>query len=49
VGHSGGLVLFWHESLEVILLGMNQHLIDIQVKDANSSSWYRISFVYGEP
>jgi hypothetical protein len=49
VDHSGGLVLFWHGSLEVILLGMNHHLIYILVKDVNSSSWYRISFVYGEP
>jgi hypothetical protein len=49
VGHGGGLALFWHERLEVILLGMNQHLIDISVKDANSSSWYRSSFVYGDP
>jgi hypothetical protein len=27
VGQGGGLVLFWHESLEVVLLGLNNHLL----------------------
>jgi hypothetical protein len=49
VGHSGGLVLLWHESLEVVLLGMNHHIIDIKVKDVSSGFLYRITFIYGEP
>jgi hypothetical protein len=48
-GQGGGIVLFWHESLEEALLGMNPHFIDIKVKDASLNSWYRITFVYGEP
>jgi hypothetical protein len=49
VGHGGGLVLFWHESLVVQLLGMNHRFIDVTIKDVNSNSRYRITFVYGEP
>jgi hypothetical protein len=49
VGQGGGLVLFWHESLEVVLLGLNNHFIDVRIKDADSNLWYRVTFVYGEP
>jgi hypothetical protein len=49
IGQGGGLVLFWHESLHVVLLGMNSHFIDVHVKDSDSKLWYRITFVYGEP
>jgi hypothetical protein len=48
-GQGGGLVLFWHESLEVDLLGSSPRFIDVKVKDVNLNSWYRITFVYGEP
>jgi hypothetical protein len=48
-GQGGGLVLFWHESLEVDLLGLSPRFIDVKVKDVNLNSWYRITFVYGEP
>jgi hypothetical protein len=49
IGQGGGLVLFWYESLQVVLLGMSNHFIDVRVKDVDSNSWYRITFVYGEP
>jgi hypothetical protein len=49
IDQGGGLVLFWHESLHVVLLGMNSHFIDVHVKDSDSKLWYRITFVYGEP
>jgi hypothetical protein len=49
VGQSGGLVLFWHESLEVVLLGLNHHIIDIKVKDVSSGCGCRITFIYGGP
>jgi hypothetical protein len=42
-------VLFWHENLEVVILGMSSRFIDAQVKDATSNLWYRIIFVYEEP
>jgi hypothetical protein len=45
----GGIVLFWHESLEVVLLGMSPRFIDVKIKDVSSNFWYRITFVYGEP
>jgi hypothetical protein len=45
----GGIVLFWHESLEVDVLGMSHCFIDIRVKDVVSNFWNRINFVYGEP
>jgi hypothetical protein len=38
IGQGGGIVLFWHERLEVVLLGMSPHFIDIQVKDVATSS-----------
>jgi hypothetical protein len=33
----------------VVLLGMSPRFIDIKVKDVSLNSWYRITFVYGEP
>jgi hypothetical protein len=48
-GQGGGLVLFWHESLEVVLLGMSSRFIDVRVKDGPTSLWNRITFVYGKP
>jgi hypothetical protein len=48
-GQGGGIVLFWHESIEVVLLGMSLHFIDIRVKDVDTNLWNRITFVYGEP
>jgi hypothetical protein len=32
-----------------VLLGMSPGFIDVRVKDVESNSWNRISFVYGEP
>jgi hypothetical protein len=48
VGQAGGLVLFWHESVEVELIGKHQRFIDVKVRDNNNSPWYRVTFVYGE-
>jgi exonuclease III len=48
-GQGGGIVLFRHESLEVVVLGLSPHFIDIRVNDVESSLWNRITFVYGEP
>jgi exonuclease III len=48
-GQGGGLVLFWHESLVVVLLGKSPRFIDVKIKDVSSNFWYRITFVYGEP
>jgi hypothetical protein len=38
-GQGGGIVLFWHESIEVVLLGMSLHFIDIRVKDVDTNLW----------
>jgi hypothetical protein len=48
-GQGGGIVLFLHESIEVVLLGMSPRFIDIRVKDVDTNLWNRITFVYGEP
>jgi hypothetical protein len=48
-GQSGGLVLFWHGDMEVVLLGSSSRFIDAHVKDRDSNQWSRITFVYGEP
>jgi hypothetical protein len=44
----GGIVLFWHESVEVIFLGMSHRFIDIRVKYISTNLWYRLTFIYGE-
>jgi hypothetical protein len=49
VSQDGGLVLFWHESVEVELIGKHQRFIDVKVRDINNSPWYRVTFIYGEP
>jgi hypothetical protein len=49
LGQSGGLVLFWHENVEVVVLGLRSWSIDARVKDATSNLWYRVTFVYREP
>jgi hypothetical protein len=36
-GQGGGIVLFWHESIEVVLLGMSARFIDILVKDVDTN------------
>jgi hypothetical protein len=36
-------------SLDVVLLDMNPHFIDVQVKDVSLNFCYRVAFVYGEP
>jgi hypothetical protein len=46
---SGGIALFWDESIAVTLLGMCNRLIDVQVQESPSSQPWRMSFVYGEP
>jgi hypothetical protein len=48
-GQSGGLVLFWHGDMELVLLGLSSRFIDARVKDRDSNQWSRITFVYGEP
>jgi hypothetical protein len=36
-GQGGGIVLFWHESIEVVFLGMSPRFIDILVKDVDTN------------
>jgi hypothetical protein len=37
VSQGGGLVMLWHESLQVVLLVMNNHFIDVCVKYTDSN------------
>lgn len=48
-GQGGGLVLFWHENLEVEVIEKHQHFIDIYVRENSDEVFSRITFVYGEP
>jgi hypothetical protein len=48
-GRSGGLALFWHESVEVNLIEKNFCYIDVSTRLSSSNPWFRITFVYGEP
>ncbi|CAO2207064.1 unnamed protein product [Urochloa humidicola] len=48
-GRSGGLALFWHESVEVNLTEKNFRYIDVSTRVSANDPWFRITFVYGEP
>jgi hypothetical protein len=49
VGLSGGLALFWDESINVTLLSQGEHYIDVTIKDEPNAAPWRATFVYGEP
>jgi hypothetical protein len=45
----GGIVLFWNESIKIIVLSYGLHYIDILVWDGDHHASWRGTFVYGEP
>ncbi|CAN6551855.1 unnamed protein product [Malus baccata var. baccata] len=47
VGRAGGLSLWWHESLNVIILFSSAHIIDVCFCLEDDRSWVRSTFVYG--
>ena len=49
VGRSGGIALFWDESLAVNLITISNKVIDVSVQEDPTSPPWRISFFYGEP
>jgi hypothetical protein len=49
VGRSGGIALFWDDSLKIDLITITNKLIDVEVQESPSASPWRISFIYGEP
>jgi hypothetical protein len=48
-GRSGGLALFWRESVEVNLIEKNFRYIDVSTRVSTEDPWFRVTFVYGEP
>jgi endonuclease/exonuclease/phosphatase family metal-dependent hydrolase len=48
-GQSGGLALFWHESLDVEIKIINERIIDACVRVSLSSEPWRLTCIYGEP
>jgi hypothetical protein len=48
-GRSGGLALFWHESLFVEVQDINERFVDSYIHVSPSSPQWRITCVYGEP
>jgi hypothetical protein len=48
-GFSGGLALFWHESICVEVQAMNNRYIDANVRESPSAPQWRLTCVYGEP
>jgi hypothetical protein len=46
-GRSGGLALFWHESVEVNLIEKNFRYIDVSTRLSSSDPWFRITCVWG--
>lgn len=49
VQRSGGVALFWEESLMVNLITILDKVIDVLLQEYPSSHMWRITFVYGEP
>ncbi|XP_073351694.1 uncharacterized protein [Aegilops tauschii subsp. strangulata] len=49
VGLSGGLALYWHESLTLDVKSMDQRHIDAYVSGAAGEPPWRLTCVYGEP
>jgi len=48
-GLSGGLALFWDDSICVSLLSQGERYIDVLVSDGPDSVPWQATFVYGEP
>ena len=48
-GLSGGLALFWHESLIIDILDKDDRYIDVAVRLHADAEQWRVTFVYGEP
>jgi endonuclease/exonuclease/phosphatase family metal-dependent hydrolase len=49
VGQSGGLALYWHESLTVDVKEKNDRYIDVHMQFAPNDPMVHVTFVYGEP
>jgi hypothetical protein len=48
-GFSGGLALFWHESIEVIVKDATARYIDVWMRISPDEPMFHATFVYGEP
>jgi hypothetical protein len=48
-GNSGGLDLFWHESVQVEVKEVTTRFIDIFIRESATSPQWHATFVYGEP
>lgn len=48
-GLSGGLALFWHESVSIDIKDMNERYIDAYVCLSPDDPLWHVTFVYGEP
>ena len=48
-GMSGGLALFWHDSLQVEVKEITPRFIDVHVRMSTSAPLWRATFIYGEP
>jgi exonuclease III len=48
-GMSGGLALFWHDQITVVVQDMNERYIDAYVRLSPTSPEWRLTCVYGEP
>ncbi|KAG0519662.1 hypothetical protein BDA96_08G006200 [Sorghum bicolor] len=49
VGLSGGIALFWDESVDVSLLSQGDRYFDVLIKESPDQAPWRGTFVYGEP
>ena len=47
-GHSGGLALFWQDSLSIFILGSQSNFINVKISLEQLGSWRCIGF-YGYP
>jgi hypothetical protein len=49
VGLSGGLALFWHESIIVDIKDMNKNYIDAYIRMSPNEPEWHLTCIYGEP
>lgn len=48
-GMSGGLALFWHESIHMEIKAVHERYIDVYVCLSHDGPKWHVTFVYGEP
>lgn len=49
IGRSGGLALFWLNSVQLQMIQISKGTIDTRILPISHSEWWRLTCVYGSP